>query len=66
MDYRDATRELNLNRPRLARLLIELAVGLGWTPAASRGEFIVSNGFHLLREHAEDVEAALGHSSQTE
>lgn len=59
VDYEDPSRGINLNRPRLARLLIELALGAGWSPAVARSEFVVPNGFLLLREHAAELDAAL-------
>jgi hypothetical protein len=59
VDYRVPKRDINLNRPRLARLLIELALGVGWSPVVARGEFVVPNGFHLLREHSAALDAAL-------
>lgn len=59
VDYRSPSRQVNLNRPRLAALLIELSLDVGWSPAVSRAEFVVQNGFHLLREHPAALEAAL-------
>jgi hypothetical protein len=59
VDYRDPSRDINLNRPRVARLLIETALRQGWSPATSRGEFVLSNGFHLLREYSADIDAVL-------
>lgn len=45
VDYEAPSRVINLNRPRIARLLIELSIGPGWTPAHLRGEVVVQNGF---------------------
>ena len=59
VDYRNPSRSINLNRPRLARLLIELALDAGWSPGESPGEFVVPNGFELLREHADELAEAL-------
>jgi hypothetical protein len=51
VDYVQPTWHMNLNRPRAARLLIELAVLAGWAPSEARGEFVLSNGYELLRAH---------------
>jgi hypothetical protein len=59
VDYRNPSCDINLNRPRVARLLIEVALAEGWSPATSPGQFVLSNGFHLLREHSATFEAAL-------
>jgi hypothetical protein len=63
VDYRYPNRHINLNRPRLARLLIELAVRAGWSPAVLAREFVVANGFHLLHSHATELDAALSASA---
>lgn len=59
VDYREPTRYINLNRPRIARLLIELAVVSGWALDRYPGEHVIPNGYHLLREHRAELLAAL-------
>ncbi|MFT3764566.1 MAG: hypothetical protein QM820_03475 [Minicystis sp.] len=59
VDYQEPARYINLNRPRLARLLIELAVAAGWEPDRARGEFILPDGYQLLRENRLLLDAAL-------
>lgn len=59
VDYQEPARYLNLNRPRLARLLIELAVAAGWEPNRSRSEFLLPDGYRLLREGRLLLDAAL-------
>jgi hypothetical protein len=56
MDYRQPTWELNLNRPKAARILIELALIEGWQPMQQRGEFEISNGYKLLTNQPEYLE----------
>lgn len=59
VDYREPAQHINLNRPRIARLLVELALVSGWAPDRSRGEFVIPNGYHLLREHRAQLLEAL-------
>lgn len=59
VDYQEPARHINLNQPRLARLLIELAVAAGWEPHRSRGEFLLPDGYRLLRENRGLLDAAL-------
>jgi hypothetical protein len=58
-DYRPPTFCLNLNRPKVARLLIELAVITGWAPTEHRREHLVPNGYDFLREHRAEVDRVL-------
>jgi hypothetical protein len=46
-------------RQRVARLLIEIALAKGWSPATTRGELSLLNGFHLMRAHSADLESTL-------
>ena len=48
-DYRPPRWSLNLNRPAVARLLIELATGAGWVSDASGAPFIVDNAYDFVR-----------------
>jgi hypothetical protein len=59
VDYREPTLVGNLNRPGLARRLIELAVAAGWEPSRSRREFVVSDGYRLMRENRRMLDVAL-------
>jgi hypothetical protein len=59
VDYRDPTLYVNLNQPRVARLLIELAIASGWNPSQSRSEFLLADGYELLRQNRARVDAAL-------
>ena len=56
MDYREPTWDMNLNRPKAARILIELALIEGWEPRKGREEFEISNGYELLRNQPEYLE----------
>lgn len=51
VDYAPPTRTYNLNRPLLAREIIELAVARGWNARRGTGPFVVENGFEWLAEH---------------
>lgn len=59
VDYRAPTRPINLNRPRIARLLIELGLASGWAANSSPRELLVVNGYQLLRKHAAELHTAL-------
>jgi hypothetical protein len=59
VDYKAPTWRLNLNRPRSARLLIEVAELAGWSPGESRQEFIIHDGYELLREHRARLDCVL-------
>jgi len=59
VDYRTPNRSINLNRPRIARLLIELGLASGWSPASASGELLIVNGYQLLRNHPAELHAAL-------
>lgn len=59
VDYRMPTRHINLNRPRIARLLIELGLASGWAPSSTQREWLVVDGYQLLRNHAAELHAAL-------
>jgi hypothetical protein len=48
-----------MNRPRIARLLIELGLASGWAPSSSRHELLIVDGYQLLRNHAAELHAAL-------
>jgi hypothetical protein len=49
---------LNLNRPRSARFLIQLAQLDGWVPEG-KGEFTIADGYQLVRRYPEELEALL-------
>jgi len=51
--------QLNLNRPKSARAMIELAAAAGWAPNVSRHEFVIDNGFEFLRGHRAALEDSL-------
>src|SRR5688572_30099339 len=53
VDYREPTWSVNLNRPAAARLLIELALLNGWSPATARGELVIANGYDFIRRQRE-------------
>jgi hypothetical protein len=52
VEYGAPPKVINLNRPLLARTLIELALGGGWLPDSQTSQFIIGDGFQLLRQHA--------------
>lgn len=61
VDYREPSWYLNLNRPAVARMLIEIANALGW-PSSSQGkrrEHTIPDGYALVREHREHLERLL-------
>ncbi len=57
-DYQHPQWNLNLNRPRSARLLIELAQLDGWVPEG-KGEFTIADGYELVRRYPEQLDAML-------
>lgn len=57
-DFRTPALTINLNRPEVARRLIELAVRTGWNPAVSTHPYEIANGFDLF---VEGVRRADGH-----
>jgi hypothetical protein len=57
-DYQHPQWSLNLNRPRSARLLIELAQLEGWVPEG-KGEFTIADGYELVRTYPEQLDAML-------
>lgn len=52
-DNRAPASSFNLNRPEVARGLIELALRAGWRPADQSAELVVENGFDFIRSHPE-------------
>ena len=58
-DYQHPQEQINLNRPKIARLLIQLALTEGWSPSTSTKEFQLNNGYELFRAHREQLELAL-------
>jgi hypothetical protein len=50
-DSRPPGWSVNLHQPRTARLLIELALARGWTPLSATREYIIPDGFQLLRDN---------------
>jgi hypothetical protein len=66
VDYGTPTRHINLNRPRIARLLIELGLASGWAPSSPPRELLVADGYQLLRSHAAELLAALAADSEVE
>ncbi len=48
VDYRAPASAINLNRPKVARLLIELAKANGWSDPKRRGELVIEDGFALV------------------
>ncbi len=65
VDYLAPTRLINLNRPRIARLLIELGIAAGWAPSSSLREVLLVNGYELLRNHVAELDLALKADSAT-
>ena len=59
VDYCAPPWQLNLNRPKVARLLIELAVKSGWVPGPVPKEFIIHDGYAFLRAHRAELDRAL-------
>jgi hypothetical protein len=57
-DYQHPQWSLNLNRPRSARLLIELAQLEGWVPEG-KGEFTIADGYELVRTYPDQLDAML-------
>lgn len=57
-DHQHPQWSLNLNRPRSARLLIELAQLEGWVPEG-KGEFTIADGYDLVRRYPEQLDAML-------
>jgi hypothetical protein len=57
-DHQHPQWSLNLNRPRSARFLIELAQLEGWVPEGN-GEFTIVNGYELVRRYPEQLDAML-------
>lgn len=65
VDYKLPNLYINLNRPRIARLLIELAIAGGWIPGQSRREFVIPDGYRLLRRHCPQLLEALQEKAPT-
>lgn len=57
-DHQHPQWSLNLNRPRSARLLIELAQLEGWVPEGNE-EFTIADGYDLVRCYPEQLDAML-------
>lgn len=57
-DHQHPQWSLNLNRPRSARFLIELAQLEGWVPEG-KGEFTIADGYDLVRRYPEQLDAML-------
>jgi hypothetical protein len=57
-DHQHPQWSLNLNRPRSARFLIELAQLEGWVPEG-KGEFTIADGYELVRTYPEQLDAML-------
>ncbi len=53
IDYRAPAWALNLHAPRVARLLVEVALGSGWSPQTRRSPMVLENGFEVLRAYPE-------------
>lgn len=49
LDHREPRWEMNLHRPKAARVLIETGIAAGWKP--EEGGLVVENGFDLVRAH---------------
>jgi hypothetical protein len=64
VDYQRPQEHLNLNRPLFPRLLITLAIRSGWAPAALKRELSIENGYHLLRNHPDELAATLASDAQ--
>ena len=59
LDYQRPEQPINLNLPRVARLVIELAIVEGWSPSTSATEFTIDNGYDMFRAHHAQLEHAL-------
>ncbi len=62
VDYRRPTQAVNLNHPRIARLVIELALAANWSPTTGSREFVLPNGYELFRAHPTQLDEALAAS----
>jgi hypothetical protein len=56
-DYRAPRWYLNLNRPRVARFLIELAISLGWPHASDGRHLVVADGYAFIRSNRGRLDA---------
>lgn len=52
-DFRTPGLTINLNRPEVARRLIELAVHTGWNPSEQPAGLVIEDGFDSIRFHSE-------------
>ena len=53
IDYRAPSWALNLHAPRVARLLVEVALASSWSPHTRRSQLVLENGFDVLRAYPE-------------
>jgi hypothetical protein len=59
VDYQRPTQAVNLNHPRIARLVIELALAANWSPTTESREFVLPNGYELFRADPAKLAEAL-------
>lgn len=64
-DLRPPGYQLNLNRPRVARFLIELMLDRGWAPRTERRGLTVANGYDFLVEHRHELDQFLDEDAST-
>lgn len=52
-DFRMPSWSINLNRPEIARRLIQAALRSGWNPSEQPAGLVVTNGFDFIRSRPE-------------